>query len=225
MHSAVEHVHSPVPVLCTPVAGANVASMLNQLCHATPSHPCLPPSHHTTQILLVAKKEDITAGAAYEAFKASAVANKGKLVFVTVDASGASKDPVMNFFGIKEEDVPAVGGTEAAACLARCGDVVQHVCNGSDGWRLRQPGPGVMWDMCACRTCQRYTAAPDLLLAGPPPATLVLRCAQASAALYTAALLPTPSCTPVHLPHPCHPAPSLLHRWLASRWPRTASTG
>jgi hypothetical protein len=61
------------------------------------------------QLLLVAKKEDITAGAAsFDQFKAVAAANKGKAVFVTVDASGASKDPVMNFFGVKEDDVPAV---------------------------------------------------------------------------------------------------------------------
>jgi hypothetical protein len=46
----------------------------------------------------------------FDQFKAVAAAKKGKLVFVTVDASGASKDPVMNFFGVKEADVPAVGG-------------------------------------------------------------------------------------------------------------------
>jgi hypothetical protein len=83
----------------------------------------------------VAKKEDITAGAAaYDAFKASAVANKGKLVFVTVDASGASKDPVMNFFGIKEDDVPAVGGSAglpgpAVMCYIRHVAVVHHVAD------------------------------------------------------------------------------------------------
>jgi hypothetical protein len=34
----------------------------------------------------------------------------GKLVFVTCDTEGSSKDPIMNFFGVKAEDAPVVVG-------------------------------------------------------------------------------------------------------------------
>jgi hypothetical protein len=111
-------------------------------CRCTPNISSLVPRdpHHrvsamSPQILLVAKKEDIAAGAApFDAFKAAAVANKGKVVFVTVDASGASKDPVMNFFGVKEEDVPAVSGhlvqTSLWGCVALCSVALMPCCRG-----------------------------------------------------------------------------------------------
>jgi hypothetical protein len=44
----------------------------------------------------------------------TALENKGKLVFVTVNMDGTSKDPVVNFFGVKAEDVPVVVGFEMA---------------------------------------------------------------------------------------------------------------
>jgi len=67
------------------------------------------------QLLLVAKADDLKAtGKLIKAYKSAAVANKGKLVFVTVDADGSSKDPVMNFFGLKEADAPVLVGFEMA---------------------------------------------------------------------------------------------------------------
>jgi protein disulfide-isomerase A1 len=35
---------------------------------------------------------------------------KGKLIFVTVDNSGDSAEPVTNFFGLKDEETPKVVG-------------------------------------------------------------------------------------------------------------------
>lgn len=43
-----------------------------------------------------------------------ALAHKGKLVMVTVNMDGTSKDPVVNFFGVKAEDAPVVVGFEMA---------------------------------------------------------------------------------------------------------------
>jgi hypothetical protein len=43
-----------------------------------------------------------------------ALAYKGKLVMVTVNMDGTSKDPVVNFFGVKAEDAPVVVGFEMA---------------------------------------------------------------------------------------------------------------
>lgn len=65
------------------------------------------------QLLLVAKADDLKATSkVFKAFKAAATAQKGKLVFVSVDMDGSSKDPVANFFGLKEEDAPVVVGFE-----------------------------------------------------------------------------------------------------------------
>jgi protein disulfide-isomerase A1 len=67
------------------------------------------------QLLLVAKEADLKASAKLmKAYRAAALANKGKLVFVTVNADGTSKDPVMNFFGLKETDAPTLVGFEMA---------------------------------------------------------------------------------------------------------------
>jgi hypothetical protein len=68
------------------------------------------------QLLLVAKAKDLKSDAKlFKAFREVAVSNKGKMVFVTVDADGSSKDPVMNFFGLKDEDTPAVIGFHMAS--------------------------------------------------------------------------------------------------------------
>eukprot|EP00775_Hariotina_reticulata_P003132 gene3132-3410_t len=67
------------------------------------------------QLLLVAKAKDLKADAKlFKAFREVAASKKGKLVFVTVDADGSGKDPVMNFFGLKDEDTPAVIGFHMA---------------------------------------------------------------------------------------------------------------
>jgi protein disulfide-isomerase A1 len=68
------------------------------------------------QLLLVANAKDLKPDAkVFKAFRAAATAHKGKLVFVTVDLDGTSKDPVVNFFGIKEEDAPVIVGFEMNA--------------------------------------------------------------------------------------------------------------
>lgn len=68
------------------------------------------------QLLLVAKGKDLEADAAlFKAYRKVALDNKGKLVFVTVDMDGTGKDPVVNFFGVKEDDVPVLVGFEMAA--------------------------------------------------------------------------------------------------------------
>lgn len=66
---------------------------------ATPLH-----SHYSCvaclQLLLWGTPEELTPGSAvFDAFKAVASQLKGKLVFVTVDNSGAAHEPVTNFFG------------------------------------------------------------------------------------------------------------------------------
>jgi protein disulfide-isomerase A1 len=67
------------------------------------------------QLLLVAKGDDLKASTKLmKGYKTAALANKGKLVFVTVNADGTSKDPVMNFFGLKEEDAPVLVAFEMA---------------------------------------------------------------------------------------------------------------
>eukprot|EP00879_Flechtneria_rotunda_P002799 GHRR01003008.1.p1 GENE.GHRR01003008.1~~GHRR01003008.1.p1 ORF type:complete len:358 (+),score=133.02 GHRR01003008.1:179-1252(+) len=68
------------------------------------------------QLLLVAKASDLEPKSkVYKAFRAASEANKGKLVFVTVDLDSSSKDPVVNFFGLKAEDAPTIVGFEMAA--------------------------------------------------------------------------------------------------------------
>jgi len=63
------------------------------------------------QLLLLAKAKDLKSDAKlFNAYREAAVANKGKLVFVTVDMDGSSKDPVANFFSVKEEDAPVILG-------------------------------------------------------------------------------------------------------------------
>jgi hypothetical protein len=63
------------------------------------------------QLLLLAKAKDLKSDAKlFKAYREVAVANKGKLVFVTVDMDGSSKDPVANFFSVKEDDVPVILG-------------------------------------------------------------------------------------------------------------------
>jgi len=67
------------------------------------------------QLLLVAKADDIKPTTKLmKAYKAAAIANKGKLVFVTVNVDGASKDPVINFFGLKDTDSPVLVAFEMA---------------------------------------------------------------------------------------------------------------
>ena len=39
----------------------------------------------------------------------------GKVVFVTVDLDGTTKDPVVNFFGIKEDAAPVLVGFDMGA--------------------------------------------------------------------------------------------------------------
>jgi hypothetical protein len=62
------------------------------------------------QLLLVAGAKDLDGDSpVFSAYKQVAKgALKGKLVFVTVNLDGQSKDPVVNFFGIKEENAPIV---------------------------------------------------------------------------------------------------------------------
>lgn len=68
------------------------------------------------QVLLVAKASDLEPKSkVFKAFRANANAFKGKLVFVTVDLDSPSKDPVINFFGVKEEDAPILLGFEMGA--------------------------------------------------------------------------------------------------------------
>jgi len=68
------------------------------------------------QVLLVASSDDLkTSSKVFTAYQAVSKALKGKLVFVTVDLDGSSKDPVVNFFGLKAEDAPVVVGFEVAA--------------------------------------------------------------------------------------------------------------
>lgn len=65
------------------------------------------------QLLLIAKEEDLKPTAAvFKAFRETGLANKGKLVLVTVNLDGPSKDPVVNFFGVKAEDAPMIVGFE-----------------------------------------------------------------------------------------------------------------
>jgi protein disulfide-isomerase A1 len=66
------------------------------------------------QLLLVAKAADLESdSAAFKAYRDAAKGKlKGKLVFVTVNLDGQSKDPVVNFFGIKEENAPVLVGFE-----------------------------------------------------------------------------------------------------------------
>jgi protein disulfide-isomerase A1 len=67
------------------------------------------------QLLLIAKSSDLEAKAKiFKAFRAAATTYKGKLVMVTVDLDGPSKDPVVNFFGVKAEDAPLIVGFEMA---------------------------------------------------------------------------------------------------------------
>lgn len=67
------------------------------------------------QLLLIAKASDLEPEAkVFKAFRAVASKNKGKLVMVTVDLDGSSKDPVVNFFGVKTEDAPLIVGFEMA---------------------------------------------------------------------------------------------------------------
>lgn len=67
------------------------------------------------QLLLVAKASDLEPKAKiFKAFRSVANSYKGKLVMVTVDTDGSSKDPVMNFFGLKAEDAPMIVGFEMA---------------------------------------------------------------------------------------------------------------
>jgi protein disulfide-isomerase A1 len=63
------------------------------------------------QLLLIAKADDLKKDAAvFKAYRAAALANKGKLVFVVVDLGGSHKDPVTSFFGVKEEAAPILVG-------------------------------------------------------------------------------------------------------------------
>jgi len=63
------------------------------------------------QLLLLAKADDLKPGAKlFKSFREAALANKGKLVFVVVDMEGTHKDPVANFFSVKEEDTPVLLG-------------------------------------------------------------------------------------------------------------------
>ncbi|KAI8468718.1 MAG: protein disulfide isomerase 1 [Monoraphidium minutum] len=68
------------------------------------------------QLLLVAKADDLEKTAeAFKAFRAAAGALKGKLVFVTVDLDGTSKDPVVNFFGVDAAAAPVLLGFDSGA--------------------------------------------------------------------------------------------------------------
>jgi hypothetical protein len=73
------------------------------------------------QLLLVASAKDLDAeSAVFKAFKQVAKgALKGKVVFVTVNLDGQSKDPVISFFGIKEENAPMVRAAPALLVLVR----------------------------------------------------------------------------------------------------------
>jgi protein disulfide-isomerase A1 len=63
------------------------------------------------QLLLLAKATDLKSDAKlFKAYRETALANKGKLVFVTVDMDGGSKEPVANFFSVKDDDVPVILG-------------------------------------------------------------------------------------------------------------------
>ena len=67
------------------------------------------------QMLLLAKADDLKKDAAiFKAFRAVAGEQRGKLVFVTVDLDGSHKDPVVSFFGIKEDAAPLVVGFHMA---------------------------------------------------------------------------------------------------------------
>lgn len=67
------------------------------------------------QLLLVANAKDLKPKSkVFKAFRATAADYKGKLVMVTVDLDGSSKDPVVNFFGLKAEDAPIIVGFEMA---------------------------------------------------------------------------------------------------------------
>ncbi|KAI8470781.1 MAG: protein disulfide isomerase 1 [Monoraphidium minutum] len=63
------------------------------------------------QLLLLAKADDLKKDAkVFKAFREVALALKGKAVFVTVDLDGTGKDPVVNFFGVKDADAPVIVG-------------------------------------------------------------------------------------------------------------------
>jgi hypothetical protein len=83
----------------------------------TPRAPHLPPALPSAlQLLLIAKGDDLKPDAKmFKAFRSVAVASKGKFVFVTVDTTGESKDPVLNYFGIKPEDAPVLVGFHMSA--------------------------------------------------------------------------------------------------------------
>jgi protein disulfide-isomerase A1 len=68
------------------------------------------------QLLLMAKASDLKKDAkVFKAFREAATEFKGKVVFVTVDLDGTAKDPVVNFFGIKEEAAPVLAGFDMGA--------------------------------------------------------------------------------------------------------------
>ncbi|GBF98566.1 disulfide isomerase-like, partial [Raphidocelis subcapitata] len=63
------------------------------------------------QVLLIANSQELKKDAAlFKAFRAVAGPFKGKLVFVTVPLDGGHSEPVVSFFGVKEEATPAVVG-------------------------------------------------------------------------------------------------------------------
>ncbi len=65
------------------------------------------------QLLLIAKGDDLKSDSPiFKAFRGLSKTHKGKLVLVTVNVDGTAKDPVLNFFSVKEDEAPVVVGFE-----------------------------------------------------------------------------------------------------------------